>query len=530
MLSAVLALPTALWDQIEYRTKKSLPWRELRRGPLPAHENILLNYLSPNSIISLFKSFRAGHYFVAIGILGSFTLRLLTIASTSLLSLRLETMTTPSNFTLLDDFHLERGQRSLGETLADPAITMWAIFQRNQSYPPGVTPELATQTFVANEVPGIYTILGSSPLRRVWRLTHSLDEKSLLSASIKVFQVHQSCETFRWTSDSEYWPPSASLLVTSIMPKQDQDKFSRLCRVNSPTVPAELSTVRNMSLPLVYCARPDKMSVFFQLVLLEHVTNQTHQISVSAILCYPSYSLVKREVTTTSSGSKGKPGAVLTVAGEAAEQLDLGMRESDLTDLVLNNFPRDWTEADSDFYADPWMTLINWTSPRPDWREFTKLDFLSHTFQQAFTSVATLMVKTSMTRPTNESLQGFVTHHTARLVVSPVSLRLMEGLLGSMCIYGIILCLYNLDVRPPGSGSLIDLAEILARSQKRVSSLMADGETSNGPLSRRLHGYLFSVVSETNMLMVQDPPSSTHGTMQTPATTTETSTPKLEWW
>jgi len=50
----VLSLVAALWGQLEYQVQNAMPWMELRRRPMPAERNFLLNYRSPWSIISLF--------------------------------------------------------------------------------------------------------------------------------------------------------------------------------------------------------------------------------------------------------------------------------------------------------------------------------------------------------------------------------------------------------------------------------------------------------------------------------------------
>lgn len=88
----VLSILAAFWDQVEYRTKQMMPWAILHKGPFPAADTLLLDYIEPPRLISLFASIRNAHHPVSLAITGSLLLQFLTVVSTGLLILQDERM------------------------------------------------------------------------------------------------------------------------------------------------------------------------------------------------------------------------------------------------------------------------------------------------------------------------------------------------------------------------------------------------------------------------------------------------------
>jgi uncharacterized protein YaaQ len=121
---------------------------QLCRGPLPPKQNILLNYLTPTSVTSLFRALSNRHLHVTLATAGGFLLKGLIIVSTGLLSLEPQTLTKSNNVLLLD--HLNLSQSTGNEaTPVDSGIELWAITEMNVPFPPGTTSRFATQSFLA---------------------------------------------------------------------------------------------------------------------------------------------------------------------------------------------------------------------------------------------------------------------------------------------------------------------------------------------------------------------------------------------
>ncbi|KAE9966649.1 hypothetical protein BLS_006877 [Venturia inaequalis] len=85
---AVFFLVAAVWHQIKYRTQQLMPWRTLARGPAAASHSLMLDYISPWNVTSLFKSLKFGHFGVTLVLLGSLLIKIVIIASTGLFSIR----------------------------------------------------------------------------------------------------------------------------------------------------------------------------------------------------------------------------------------------------------------------------------------------------------------------------------------------------------------------------------------------------------------------------------------------------------
>lgn len=124
-----------------------VPWTELVRGPLPATSNLLLNYATPWTIASLFRSLSAGHYAVALGIYGSIMLKVLIIVSTGLLASEVKQFGLDAELRVVDQFNLSLNAGTPFAALADSGVALWAITQGGVRYRPGATSEHAAVSF-----------------------------------------------------------------------------------------------------------------------------------------------------------------------------------------------------------------------------------------------------------------------------------------------------------------------------------------------------------------------------------------------
>ncbi|KAJ4258021.1 hypothetical protein NW762_008158 [Fusarium torreyae] len=82
--TAVLVVVLSLWRRIDYYYKSAQPWRELQSGPVPTSNSLLLDYLSPFQLQSMFQALKSGHYQVAATILSFFLLKGIILVSTTL--------------------------------------------------------------------------------------------------------------------------------------------------------------------------------------------------------------------------------------------------------------------------------------------------------------------------------------------------------------------------------------------------------------------------------------------------------------
>ncbi|GAB7363958.1 hypothetical protein MBLNU230_g4520t1 [Neophaeotheca triangularis] len=85
--TAVLTVVLSFWRQVDYHCKMLQPWHNLRRGPTDADRSLLLDYLSPIHLTSLYRAARYKNGPVVATILGFLILKVVNLFSTGLLDL-----------------------------------------------------------------------------------------------------------------------------------------------------------------------------------------------------------------------------------------------------------------------------------------------------------------------------------------------------------------------------------------------------------------------------------------------------------
>lgn len=146
MISIVFVIIAALWGQVEYRIRQLAPWRAMAKGPAPAADSLLLDYVSPFSIVCFFTSMKKSQYAVALVILSSFMIKLATIFSTGLFILEdvlIEDQ--DASLHIINRFDGSRYNDSLVD--ARPILTVIGMQKYNLRYPDGTTNGYALQGF-----------------------------------------------------------------------------------------------------------------------------------------------------------------------------------------------------------------------------------------------------------------------------------------------------------------------------------------------------------------------------------------------
>lgn len=73
--TAVLVIILSLWRRIDYYYKSTQPWTELQSGPVSASKSLLLDYISPFQLQSMYRALKVGHYRVFATIFSFFLLK-----------------------------------------------------------------------------------------------------------------------------------------------------------------------------------------------------------------------------------------------------------------------------------------------------------------------------------------------------------------------------------------------------------------------------------------------------------------------
>ncbi|KAK3326722.1 hypothetical protein B0H66DRAFT_551574 [Apodospora peruviana] len=517
-----LSIIAALWGQLEYQVQHSIPWMELARAPpLPADSNLLVNYLTPWSIVSLFRSLRAGHFPVALSVTGGLVLKALIVVSTGLFALQDRQLSYPTQVRMLEQFNMSRGAyndtTALPASTPDPGVLFWAINYGHVAPPAGVNSQYATTSFALDSS---LTDLAQGP-------------NSTISATVPVFAVDQDCTPFSWKYETKGKTTTVSedqdtlFSLADIMSKDDFNLLSKYYVLTAgprsydpdPSLTNEFSSRFLNSTVIVDVdydllgGQPtpdDDTAAMFTSVVVDLPDKVS---TVSAILCRFKYSVTKRPVTVSGDGS------LIEVSSDIVEKLDLVVAPSEITrDVFVNmvSFEQNFLgTTDLGRLRDQrWLSLMNITTPQARWEAFADTALLSSSFQETYRRIAALVVKTIKIAPVtnDEIVPASAITQASRLVVTPVALRVMDALLAVMAVICMILCFYNFAPARELRGSLMDAAVVLASTNKdspRLTQLLSERQEGGVPtmdgLKASLSGYLFSSTrNPSTAILVQD--------------------------
>ncbi|EKG21802.1 hypothetical protein MPH_00721 [Macrophomina phaseolina MS6] len=142
--TAVFTSIAALWAQVEYRSKQLMPWNALQRAPQRCETSLMLDYVDPMNIVSLFTSLRRSHIFVTVAIAGALIVQLMVVLSSGLFQAISVTVTT-DDATLMA---MEAFTGDYNDTITSrPASVIFGNLLYNLSYPLGTTQDYAYPLF-----------------------------------------------------------------------------------------------------------------------------------------------------------------------------------------------------------------------------------------------------------------------------------------------------------------------------------------------------------------------------------------------
>ncbi|MBA7489607.1 hypothetical protein ES702_00141 [subsurface metagenome] len=158
--TAFFIILTALWRQVDYASKCIQPWAEMAKGPAPASRSLLLDYVTPLLVKSLWKAIWYRHFNVAATISVFVLIKLITILSTGLFALKYLPFTNlPQDVRVVTQF-----DDSLGLEAAaiddQPALAVYGANIFGLSLPNGTSSSYAFQQFeLTQDAPnGTYTL------------------------------------------------------------------------------------------------------------------------------------------------------------------------------------------------------------------------------------------------------------------------------------------------------------------------------------------------------------------------------------
>ncbi|KAF2434530.1 hypothetical protein EJ08DRAFT_470203 [Tothia fuscella] len=484
----IFCIQAALWAQLEIRTKQLTPWNAMAKGPSPASQSILLDYLSPMNIMSFFRSLKKGHYAVALTIFGSILLKIMIISSAALIGPRSSSITQqniPIGLeTAFDAKAIDVKSVTAQDALVGAAIRAGLMLQ------PGINGSWAFQTLKSlNDSTGVQMV--SAPVEAFFA-----DLTCEQSTSIKVSNV--PCVDPASTVCEQRW--------TFGVASADCDTGPATAFVNSEPTSNVTSTQRFGLVARAFCG-DTKTDNTARLVITTGTLesppglNTTKQFeNAIALVCKPNYTIQR---SILQSGAKGasinpptSPGNGTTLESISPVQvadavwsavtltgLSTTTARTNQTTAVVSTRKNAFNESDS------FISLISLIRPDLD---LNSPEGLERGFREMYSITAAQIAKNHLLKPTDATVVASIIRVEKHLRVRNVPLRLMEVALILLIVTRLLL----VKTRPAPStprdlSTLGGLATVMGQSHGYTHTLQGLGAATMRTIKQTVGAHRF---------------------------------------
>jgi hypothetical protein len=146
----VFTIVAAFWTQVDYRTRQMQPWAEMAKGPQPAAKSLLLDYISPNSVVAFYRSVKHRHELIAAVLLSSFLIKVLIVISTGLFILNPTLSSQLLPMVKTEELQFSKINSSNVDDIAG-LVYIGALLNKID-YLPGTNAEYAAELFNSSEI------------------------------------------------------------------------------------------------------------------------------------------------------------------------------------------------------------------------------------------------------------------------------------------------------------------------------------------------------------------------------------------
>ncbi|KIV94088.1 hypothetical protein PV10_05244 [Exophiala mesophila] len=482
--TALFVVVTVLWRQVDYAAKSIQPWAELAKGPQPANNSLLLDYVTPLQIVAFWKSLRNRHFVVASTILVFVLVKVITVASTGIFSLQAVPKNNIATVMALNNTFDASDFQHAAAVDTRPAYIVYGHREYNNTLPIGTTDSYAVQIFAPNNgfVNGSITY----------------------TAEVDVFSAAIDCETGTLTYvrsyDSRSNAPVASYYNTSIS-LPDCEVFNAY--LDAPDWYYQQNdtqhrfgyrgTFQNVTCTNLPEDDPTRERYLIAFTYSEGVgQNNNTMLNSSNVVCKPRYSLETATVTINPDGqvvSVVPTGKSRNFSDFTAGDIGLGVFASVSQTYAL-------AVSGEELVLDPFTSLMQ--QDTVDFENPIVLDtqYLNTTGNRIFTKVAAQVANMYLLKQTSgdsrPTVEGLVSKHTNRLVVQQTPVRVMQGVAATMLILSLVMAFATpRGVVPRSVDSIVAIAAILARSPQLERQLRETGHMDMNELASLLSPYMF---------------------------------------
>ncbi|KAJ9612869.1 hypothetical protein H2200_002810 [Cladophialophora chaetospira] len=502
--TAVLMLVTALWRQVDYTCRRLTPWEEFLHQQPDEKKSLLLDYISPFLLISLWRAIRFQHWSVVIGLSGFMLLKLITVFSTGLLVLSPTLLSHPdaefqTSSIISAKSYCPSSSTTCNHTYptVDAVLEFWGLLNDRLQYPEGTsgsslfelidiparTPEGAV---ITTTVPGFYPTwtCEQAVIHNNSGFPSLTGEESFATGwyDSKLFDI--SVGNWTWTSPLtiEYcnvgWTrcPQRVIHQTEMTGEQSTLLIINDVRYHQTIAP----TLDSSALDSTSTASTDAVNV-------THFS--AHIAKTTALLCYPNYTIedTRLRINTAHRHTSQYLEATgpLTHTGDQLvgyNHLDLYW---DYYDLLSYSYPAAF--PDTDQFGPSIFDLMSKTNIVQDSTTLLDPEVLTTLSARTFKILATQMASSLLQVNETRAVTGSLEYPENRLHVKPLSFWMMVSGFAWMCTITVLLFLARPRARPTRDpASMIGCAYALASNRDLRCQLMNLGGVSNKSLQQEL--------------------------------------------
>ncbi|KUJ24520.1 uncharacterized protein LY89DRAFT_727542 [Mollisia scopiformis] len=445
-----------------------------------AEESVLLDYVDPMGIISLFKSVRAAHWPVSLAITGGLLLKLAIIFSSGLLDLEVIQVqeTSPD---LMADYQFDTNNYSLSSIDGAPYSNWYAIQNFNLTYPVGTTPTQAYQFFNLSSPPKNFDLSGLS-----------------MSGIANQFSAHLTCQplldrlNYSYTFDVEQNLIPYNGVQVNLTNNDNLGYYMLDIASPSCNAPLQVETQYFGSMYLVNCSTGLTTISWNGLAEMQTRDKSQDQVifafrglvqnytQLTAVLCQPSYNLGNSQISLPYSQEILPPDIGTGTNGKFADLSALDVLDAFRAAVELQ--PPDLKQDfENSPLGDYFFTVLNVTDHHTS--NWVDPAILSQNISNIYSSFTAQIARRVFTVSSNSSIQGTITGDSNRLMVQSLSMALIVAALSITMFVATALTF----VAPRGTTSrdpstIAGLASIVSQSPDFMQFMLGKGQLDRSSL------------------------------------------------
>ena len=496
--TAILVVILSIWRQVDYHCKLIQPWREMISTDSTPQRSLLLDYISPMQIVSLYKSLRQRHYPVVLSVAGFIVLKLVILVST--------TLCVPQQ-----TLHVET--KSIQYTSSFNASTLWSqITDRNTTGTNPYSSANVTLDFpwrylnqLNGQAPDPNRVINNMTFQS-FTLSASKDNITSSTAAVDVFISYVTCEA------AEVGLPNNSM--DGINPTFDSNTCS-IGQDENLSIEDLSGWERLLIGDLRQCSkRTDDLR--FVIGAFDFNINALGSLSVTrttAVMCKMDFRISKANLTQSPFS-----GLVNWTDPDKDAGTPVDLNSAELSRMIWTGL-RDNEELQTQDYLDShlWLGVIpptpifdlmpkpsGYNSPEEMDGNFFNQDELGRAATSLFQGLALQFVTSQLLQPANVGGIGSVTASQKKLYIKAVPLIIIIVCFAVMTCFTIAGMIFlQMKVIPQNQGSIASCATVLTRSPSLAESLDGTGNLRTSALRKKLHGLQFKALTSDQKCSIE---------------------------